>query len=194
MELVRPIDPLLLAEYAKPIFYPITMVYIDAPDRELFLHDGIGSLVYGGNTWVGLGKIGSIDIPFETEGAVPEEAVLGIVGPVEELLSEAEDARIRGRQVDIYTDCTTEPGGVVLVAEPWRAFTGSMGDSSFSMDAGRRSAKFSVRIKSGQPARSGAQIAHSDEEHQAKYPGDTMFRRVTNAAKWARNPSQWPAS
>lgn len=194
MDLVRDIDPLLLAEYQKPIFYPVALVYLDAPDNKLFLHSGVGSLSFDGETWLGLGQIGSIDIPIETAGAVPEEAVLSIVGPVENLLAEADDARIRGRQVDIYAGCTTTPGGSILIGEPLRVFTGSMGKSDFKLDASRKGARFSVRIKSGQPARSGAQIAHSDEDQQSKFPGDTMFRRVSNAAKWAASPPQWPAS
>jgi hypothetical protein len=194
MELVRDIDPALLAEYQKPIFYPVAMVYLDAPDGDLFLHSGVGELSYDGETWLGLGGIGAISIPAEDSGAVPEEAVLTIVGPADDLLSLAADQSTRGRQVDIYSGCTTAPGGAILIGAPLRVFTGSMGKGDFNLGASRRSATFSVMVKSGQPARSGAQIAHSDEEHQSKYPGDTMFRRSSNAAKWANSPPQWPAA
>lgn len=194
MDLVRDIDPLLLAEYQKPIFYPVAMVYLDAPDGELFLHSGAGDLSYDGETWLGLGGIGGIDIPAEESGAVPEEAVLTIAGLVDDLLVLADDQDTRGRQVDIYSGCTTTAGGVTLVGAPLRVFTGSMGKSDFVLDASRRSATFSVMVKSGQPARSGSQIAHSDEEHQSRHVGDTIFRRVSNASKWANSPPQWPAA
>lgn len=194
MDLVRYIDPLLLAEYQKPIFYPVALVYLDAPDGELFLHSGVGSLPYDGKTWLGLGGIGGIDIPPESSGAVPDAAVLTIAGPVDELLVLANDQETRGRQVDIYSGCTTTAGGTTIIGAPLRVFTGSMGRSDFSLDISRSFATFSVKVKSGQPARSGAQIAHSDEEHQSKNPGDTMFRRTSNAAKWAKTPQQWPAS
>ncbi|MEH6522567.1 hypothetical protein [Sulfitobacter sp.] len=193
-DLERDIDPLLLAEYQKPIFYPIAMVYLDVPDGELFLHSGVGELSLDGQTWLGLGKIGSITIPIEAGGAVPEEAVLGVAGPADELLALADDQNTRGRQVDIYSGCTTTPGGAILIGAPLRVFTGSMGKSDFNLGEGRKLSTFSVKVKSGQPARSGAQIVHSDEEHQAKHPGDTMFRRVSNAAKWAKSPPQWPAA
>ena len=192
MELKRNIDPVLLAEYGKPMFHPVSLVYMDHPDGPVHLHSGVGDLTHDGAVWLGVGKLGSIEIPFEASGAVPEQATLGIVGFVADLIGEAGDQALRGRQVDIYAGARTAAGGVVLVGVPDRVFTGSMGKSDFGLDTTRQVARLSVRIKSGQPARSGAQIAHSDEDQQAQYPGDTLFVRTNNAEQWARRPQTWP--
>jgi hypothetical protein len=193
MDLERDIDPVLLAAYADPVIYPIGLIYIDWPTGPVRAHSGKGMLTFEGEEFAGVGELGGMNIPNEAAGIVPQQATLAISAVTGELLTYASEAAARGRLVTIWSGLTTTAGGVDLIGVPHKPFTGSIEKSDFQLSEDRRISTLTLLVKAGQPARSGAQVVHSDEDQQAAHPGDTLFRRVAHAAKWNTNPPQWPA-
>lgn len=193
MDIIRDIDATLFEALKERVIYPIVFVHIDWPSGPVRAHTGKGMVEFAGELWAGVGNLGRISIPDESDGIVPQGATLELAAEIGGLLDHVDEADARGRQVDMYLGVTNSPGGKSLRGVPERFFTGSVGKSDFDLSADRRTAVLTVQVKSGQPARSAAQIAHSDEDQQRSHPGDTLFRRISHAEKWRTNPPQWPA-
>lgn len=192
MDLKRDIDVALLAALSAEEIYPVALVFIDWPTGPVRAHTNPGMITFGSEEYAGVGELGSIRIPDEATSIVPESAVIVIASETTGLLTYADEEQARGREVGIWLGLTTEPGGTTLIGAPERVFTGSVVGSSFELSQNRRVATLSIDVKAGQPARSGAQVVHSNEDQQALFPGDTFFERVAHAEKWNTNPDSWP--
>lgn len=196
MDLTRGADPALISALSENPFYPIAIVRIDWPDENgnaVRVHSGTGTLSWKGNTWLGLGDLGSISAPEETETLVPEELRLTLRGTLTELLALSSEDDHRGDDVFMWVGCTTTPGGTTLKGDPELGFYGTIDETPFQESEDGTLAELTVIARSGPPARADAEVVHSDEDQQSKYPGDTLFRRVAHAEKFNSNPPQWPA-
>jgi len=197
MDFKRSVDPTLLAEFAKDAIYPVTFVFIDWPSDPVRAHSGAGTLAWDGHNWAGVGEIGRIDVPQEVAGMPPTEASFVVLMPIDEALNAAITDGLRGREVQVWVGATTEPGGTTLAGTPMSVFSGFVvgndNPDAFTMSEDGMTAIFQVRAQAGQPARAAASIVHSYEDQEALFPGDTFFRRVSEAGKWRTTPPQWPA-
>ena len=192
MDLRREIDPALLAALIGDMIYPIALTYLDWPGQAIRLHTNVGELEWNGQTWRGWGELGKLIIPDEGSGLIPEEAELHTLGPIAEVLSDLDEAQDAvGRSVQIWVGSTTEPGNLVLDGEPIEAFSGVIADNDAEISEDGSVAKIIERIRSGPSARARAEVTHSDEDQQARFAGDTLFRRVAHAEKLRANPPQW---
>ncbi|WP_299145976.1 hypothetical protein [uncultured Tateyamaria sp.] len=193
MELSRAIDAALAVTLASGFIKPVVFVHIDWPDNPVWVHSNTGEIEWNGQIWAGVGDLGSLTIPEEGEGIVPSEARLTIMGDAETALDESARQDVRGRVVSIWVGSTETPGGTDLVGEPLDAFSGTVDVPDYEDLERGLTAAFAIDVATGPGARSGAQIVHSDEDQQARFPGDTLFRRVSHAEKWRTNPPQFPA-
>jgi len=193
MELKRAVDTTLKTALADGFINPIVFVYIDWPDNPVRVHSNVGVITWAGQTWAGAGELGNLTIPEEGEGIVPQGARLTIIGDTATALDEGARQDVRNKVVQIWVGVTTTPGGRDLIGEPMNAFAGVVDASTYEdLDRGV-SAMFGVDVSTGVPARNAAQIVHSDEDQQARFFSDTLFRRVSHAAKWRTRPPTWPA-
>jgi hypothetical protein len=175
------------------VFNPVILVYVDWPGAPVRVHNGVGNITFNSQTWVGLGKYGSISIPGEESSLVNSSATLTVSGTLATLLGEL-NTNPRNRDVDIYFGTVSEPSGNTIVGTPTLIFSGYVDSVDFDLnrsDTGLESA-VSVGVSSGPSARSGATINHTAEDQAFKFPGDTAGRQVINAIKKAFNPDVWP--
>jgi hypothetical protein len=192
MILTRGAGSTLLAELAKPAFYPVTLVYLDWPSGEVWFHTNRGSITWDSNTWTGVGDFATISVPPETAGLVPSTATLRIVGTIDDILDASEEA-VKNRAGAIYFGCVTSRAGATLVGDPVEVWSGYMDGTVVEVgeDGGRQIYALELTLGSGPGARVGASITHSQEDQAARYPGDTAGRHTQFAVANARKLT-WP--
>lgn len=78
-----------------------TLVYIDHPEGPFYLWDGLGKLEYDGQTWLGMGRLGSIAIaPFTTEAQIHDLTLT--LSHVDQQYLDAVNVSMKGRDITIW--------------------------------------------------------------------------------------------
>lgn len=198
VSLTRGVPAPMLAAMAGT-FYPVAFVYLDWPGATLRAHTGVGAITWGGQSWAGVGPMGSISIPAESGGSmVATEAALSLVADPMELDSYADDV-IRNLAGEIYLGVVSarpgQPGGTTLVSDPVTIFSGLMDALVIEVeptDTGVNH-RATVTLITGPGARSDAAVYHSDQDQGRKYPGDTAGRHLVLAYAKAQKLT-WPES
>lgn len=163
--------------------YPILFVYLDWPDAAVYAHSGVGSITWGGQTWLGVGTLGNITIPEEGSEIAVSEAVLALAGVPADLDGMVDD-NIRNRTAEVYLGAVrARPGsndGNSLIGTPVQLFSGLMDGINMADSATEDGVDHSVNIPiiTGVEARSSASIEHSNEDQRRFYPSDTAGRLV----------------
>lgn len=195
MDLIRNTPAALLTALSGPFFFPVVLVDLDWPDGRVRAHSGEGDLTFGGATFVGAGKFGSVTLPGEGMDGVPEEFSLSFTCDLEELAAYA-DTVIRGRQGVIYLGATTSQGGNDLIgAVDIMSGTcdGLVLRSEVVDEDGQTITLYTLEVtfSTGPSYRTMAAIAHSHEDQQRAYPGDTAGRHLILAQAEAQK-TLWP--
>lgn len=198
MELKRGV-PTEMLDALRQTSYPIVFCFLDWPIVPLRVHTGVGDIIWGGQTWKGVGNLASLSVPAEQYGMAVTEAELGLAGVPVDLDGFADD-QIRNRLAQIYVGALTDrPGGYdgnqtdTLVSDPVLVMSGTMDALSLiasAFDGGvRHEAKLTV--STGQEARQRVTIYHSNEDQRSKHPTDTAGRFLIMAFAKAQK-TLWP--
>lgn len=179
--LTRGCDPALLAEVAKPVFYPIILVWLDWPVTPIYVHTNVGVVTWGGEDWTGVGAFGDLALPDESFGMVAQSAELRLVGLPDELDAYLE-APIRNRAARVWFGAVTARAGNVLVAEPVEVFSGYMDAmrDTVQVDGDTLMRGVTLSVAPGPSQRARAEVYHTYEDQIAAYPGDTAGRFSIN--------------
>ncbi len=198
MALNRGADASFMAEIAGPVWYPVTLVYLDWPGAPVRVHSSVGSISWSGETWSGVGSFGEVVVPREVSGVVPSEAGLRLYGVPDDIYDMLGD-QIRNQVGAIYVGALTERSSNTMVGEPSEVFSGYMDamrmeETVEASDGERRILRFvEITLGSGPPARTGGRIFHSAEDQDAAFAGDTAGRHVIYNEANLRNLT-WPES
>lgn len=194
MALMRHIPAGMQAWLDNAAFYPVIMVHLDWPDEPVFAHSGVGTIVFDGHDWLGVGQFGGIQLPEEGTGLAVSAASFRLLGLPDSILERMEDP-IRNRDAQVLFGCVTEAAGNVLVADPVEVFAGYMDAMKYSATAQDGKIQHGVELlaATGPSARAAVSVFHSLEDQQALYPDDTLFRN------WINNEAEsygltWPQS
>lgn len=198
MELKRGLTPETLAAISGAYFYHIWLVFIDWPSGPVRAHSGVGQINFGGNVWYGVGDFGKITLPEETLGIASFPAELEIVGLPEDVVSYL-DEDVRNRTVRIYGAVVSERSSNLIVGEPFEVWSGyadaMMFSASYVDDDGGEGLDYGIRLEArgGPTVRTAAEIYHTAEDQEGKYPGDTAGRLTINAEAEGSKLT-WPES
>lgn len=150
---------------------------IDHPSGPFYLWSGIGSLVYGGNTYAGVGKLGRVQATGETSEVKTVDTSYQLLGASIDATAATIIAQpIRGRLAQFWFALFDEAwqviGNPVLIDQTHldHAVVSTGEDLTQSLALNGTSAIFDFR----RPAR----IAVTNEQQQIDYPGDTGFDRI----------------
>lgn len=194
----RGIDPTLLAEFQKDLFFPIVLAKVDWPGGVVRIHSGLGDLTFNSEVYSGSGELGSLTVGEESLGYVPQEATISLISSIESILAD-QTADAEGRRVDIWIGATTKPGGTTLVGTPYLSFVGGVssddavvpnqsGLEDFDLDNPHA---LMVGVKAGTHGRVKGSISHTDEDQKTAFPGDTLFERTARASAYRAAPPKW---
>ena len=196
MDLIRNTPADLLAAISGPYFHPVVLAYLDWPGAPLRAHSNAGDITWSGQTWLGVGQFGRIDIPEEAFGGVPTEFTMSIVTDFPDLEAYT-DTVIKGAEASVYLGAVTERGGNQLIGavEIVSGIADAMGMTPELVELSDGSVVtmygLSVTMTTGPSYRSMAAISHSHEDQQRHYPGDTAGRHLILAAAEAQK-TLWP--
>lgn len=197
--LTRGLPSAMITAMAGP-FYPLVFVYLDWPGGAVRVHSGVGSITWGGFTWLGVGDFGSLAVPDEAGSMVATEATLALVAPAAQLDGYLDDA-IRNRTGEVYLGFVagrpgTSGGTTLLWVTPITIFSGAMDGLSVSIEpqgVKGYATQASLTLRTGPGARSGATIYHTEADQRSRYPSDTAGRMVVLAQANAKTLT-WPAT
>lgn len=169
----------LMAELAKPTFFPIYLVFIDWPSDPVYAHTNTGDVSWNSQTWTGVGRFGQLALPTENQGMAARHATFGLVGLTSALNAKMEDAD-RDMQCSIYFGCVTARAGNTLVGDPVEIFSGLADDFKGSIAKAETGTTHgaSLMARSGPSQRAFGVLKHTNEQHQVDNPGDTLFRHA----------------
>lgn len=198
MELRRGLPPAMLAAMAG-VTYPVIFVHLDWPDVPVFAHSAKGVIEWGGQSWSGVGHLGSITLPDEgSDSMATSEAAVTLQASPDDLDAFMDDA-IRNREATFYVGTLTDRPGTVgarLVSNPVAVFHGTMDAATLSFEPVNETevrSSITVGLATGPGARSSASVFHSDQDQADRHPGDTAGR-LTALASLRRESITWPES
>lgn len=179
--------PFITAETAAALAGSVvrmaTLVEMQFASRTMRVWNGAGRVRIAGETWDGLGALGSIDGLKQTRSAVSDRVTLKLSGISQEILASARAnvADVEGRPCFIWGqlfDAGWQPVGGRLPL-----FWGSMQriwiERTESRDTSGGTRIASLEVENAFAARSRpANGRWTDADQQARYPGDTFFRYV----------------
>lgn len=196
MDLIRNTPAALLAAISGPYFHPVVLAFLDWPGAPLRAHSNAGNISWSGQTWLGVGNFGRIDLPEEAFGGVPTEFSMTLVTDFPDL-EPYTDTAIKGADAQVFLGAVTERGGSNLIGavEIVAGVADAMGMSPelIERDDGSVVTMYGINVTmtTGPSYRSMAAIAHSHEDQQRGYPGDTAGRHLILAQAEAQK-TQWP--
>lgn len=180
---------------SQRMFYPCALVFLDWPGDPVYAHTGVGTISWAGETWQGVGSLGSISVPEEAQGLLANRAVLrlktSLVGAADAL-----EAPIRNHPGQIFAAATLTRGGTGLIGSPVETFSGFLDSGRVTYDRkdnGELITELIVELTSGPRARARASINHSDEDQRFYFPGDTAGRFL-NRNRANTMKLRWPSN
>lgn len=155
------------------------LVQIDLESGTMYLCSAARNIVYGGNEYLGVGHIATID-PITEKTAVEATSLrLGLSGVPLSMRSLALQEDLRGRECRIYMgffDDNEQPVGVIV-----KEFSGQMSAPAITTSGpdenGERTAEISIAVETAFTtwARGGRARRHTHEDQQFHYPGDRGY-------------------
>lgn len=166
-----------LAQVNASHLHEVTLVKLGF-DTPVYVHSGVGTIVYDSNSYLGVGGFGGVSDARESDVLGPHPITLTLSGIDTNLVAEALTTGNFMDTVTIYVGYRQDDG--TLVDDPWIAWRGHY--ESASLETGERS---SVSItcqhdlavlgeKSGD--------RYNDEDQQSKYSGDLGLEYITEMA------------
>lgn len=163
----RDISATNLAEINAAHLYEVVLVKFEF-DTPVYVHSGVGSISYGGNTYLGVGSFGSLTAPREQEQVTPASINLVLDGITSAHITEALDSGNLYDPVTVYVGYRQDDG--TLVDDPWVLWKGWYEYASISLGAESAvniTCQHDLSILSEK-----AGDRYSDEDQQSKFTGD----------------------
>lgn len=111
---------------SEPVARPIGFVELQVDTGTLRLHDSIGTLTWGGQTWTGIGALGSIGEVEETDQPSPYRVQLTMNALEPTILSALQDEELFERVAIFYRGFFDAQGYLAGTPdERWRGYTDS---------------------------------------------------------------------
>lgn len=171
----------LPAEYETALgsgfWRPVVFVSIELPVSTIRVHSYVGDIVWGSQTWTGVGTFGGIDVIEEGEQVSPYALTMTMTGIDTTLAPEAIAGELDQAPVTIYFGMLDE--GAALLADPIEWWSG-IADAT-DIVASRENGAISITCESNLANFTRINGAlFSAEDLRAEYPGDTFFTYLPN--------------
>lgn len=185
----RPMTSAMLAAIAASDLYPVIFAELTFRTGPVYLFSGFGSFSWNGQTWIGIGDLGSISQIEEGSDVIARGLSLQLSGFDATLLQDALGEVQLGLPVIIYLGFFSAG---TLVASPIVAWSGRMDQPTFEVDGSAASITIACESRLIDMNVS-VNKRYSDDQQQIDAPGDTAFSFVmgiTNATiYWGATPN-----
>lgn len=147
-------------------------------DTPVYVHSGVGSITYDGNTYTGVGDFGNVSSMRESEALTPSSITLTLSGVNSTFITEALDAGDYGDAVTIYAGFRQDDG--TLVADPDELWSGTFEYATISIDAESVVTVVCQHDLADIREKQGGRYSHEDQTD--KYASDLGLQFASSAA------------
>lgn len=168
--------------YAGASVREIVFVYLDFTSGILRLHNSVGNYAWGGNTWSGVGQLGSVSILEEGVEVRPMRIKLTLSGLDSGIVGTAMDEEYHGRDVKIYRGTCDSDN--VLASDPDIIWSGFMDYMTVSLSQGTGVVELVcenilARYDTARVQRMG------DADQQKRFAGDLFFEYLPQLSEYS---------
>jgi hypothetical protein len=173
----RDIDPTLLAALASPECWPIDLVQLTFNSSTRYIWTGSGPLVWNGNTFLGIGSLGSLgDITEGVEVRADGTSVeLSGIDPVY-LASALTDIRL-GAPAYRWMGAV-QAGTQTLIGTPYLLFAGQVDKPTINAGPDEITISLALETRMIRHAIPSNRRFTANDQHANGYPDDTGFNSV----------------
>ena len=175
----RPLTAAMATQMTGSPVVPVLLVKMEFSSGDLNVWSGYGDIAFGGDTYTGVGDLGSVSPITETQEVAATGASFGMSGIPASMIATAlaEDYQERPARMWLGAlDLTIDPPP--LVADPYQIFAGRMDVMTIAEDAETATISVSVenRLIDLEVAK---QRRYTAEDQKNEFPGDTGLDQVT---------------
>jgi len=158
-------------EADKPAIIAVVMADLDFVSGMVRVHDGSGTLISGGNTYLGAGQFAGVDIIDENIDIVARGLKLTLSGVDSSLVSVTMTEVYQNRDVTLYLGFVDSSTGA-LIDTPEIIWEGRMNQMMMKINNGTAVIELTCEHRLRREPR----IArYTDEDQQVAFPGDQFF-------------------
>jgi hypothetical protein len=171
----RDITPTTLAAATAPTFHPVLLLKIEFDGGDVNIHSDLGDITFGGDTYTGVGVLGSVSAAQEVSDLSHSQINLSLSGLPLDLVSILFNEQYQGRTATLfvgYMDLTTG----LLVDTPTILYKGLVDTADFQQD---KTFTITISVGSRFAAWDNPQIRrYNNSDQQSRYPGDTGLQYI----------------
>jgi hypothetical protein len=174
-------------EAAKRAVIMAVLAKLEFVTGTLYVHDGSGTLSWGGNDYIGVGTFGGVDTVTDDLSNIARPVKLSLSGVDAGLVSETMQEVYQGRPVSLYIAFIDAETNLILAA-PQVVWEGRMDSMRLSVSQGSAA----IELNCEHRLRREPRIArYTDEDQRLDYPDDKFFSLLTTIKGY---PGRWGAS
>ena len=154
---------------------PVALLKLDLDD-PVYAHSGVGVIEYDGNDYIGVGLLGSVTAPSETDELGPQPVTFGMSQIDANLMQYAMSAANYGDEATLYRGYRQDDG--TLVSDPYIVWAGTVESTGAKVGPGGQ-----IGITCNHDLAALDQInggRYTDEDQQDKYSGDKFFSHIAD--------------
>lgn len=157
---------------------PVFLVKAEFDSGDLCIWNGLGNLIYNGDTYTGAGKLLSFSEVTETAGVEANGISVSLSGELSSLISVALAENYQNRPLSLYVGALNLTTGA-LVADPYKLFSGRMDVMEISNNA--QITTIGVNVESNLSIlKTPKNRKFTPEDQKIDYPSDTFFDTVAS--------------
>lgn len=160
---------------------PVYLAQLQITSGNLYLWTGIGNLSWNGQTWAGLGQLGSVSGITSVNDVSAQSITLMLTGIPSDLVNEAMNEIKQYYEVQIWFAFLDDTG--TLVSTPVRVFDGHMDVPTITVGGDTSS----IQITCENPLialNTASNRIYTTDDQAIDYPGDLGFSFVPSIQEW----------
>lgn len=158
-------------EAAKASIVVVVLADIDFASGVIRVHDGAGSLSFGGNTYSGIGRFGGVDIIDESVDIVARGIKLTLSGVDSVFITPAMTEVYQNRPVTLYLGFINQATGA-FIDTPETIWEGRMNQMTFNIDKGSAVIELTCEHRLRREPRV---ARYTNQDQQVVHSGDRFF-------------------
>lgn len=181
------LPPALVEAVSQRVVEPINMLMIDWPSGPVYMHSGIGEILYDSQVWVGVGNLGALSAVRNDSNLGAATMTATLSGIDNDTITALVSEDVVNRVVDRYLGFIGEDGRLI---DAVKVFSGRIRVPGFG-DRHGDEPTITLEVVSklvdwskSRPDR------YTDESHRRNYPNDMFYQYV---AQMAERSLHWPS-
>ena len=183
--MTRTITAGMITEITASSLRPITFLKFAFDSGDLNLWDGVGDLVFGGDTYTGAGNLLGISKIAETESIIANSVTFTLSGLPSSIISTALSEDYQGRTVSMWRGAFDSSRAII--ADPILIFSGNMDVMSISESGNTAAVSVTAESQLRALTRPSPRV-WTAEDQKVTYPADLGFDELPQIQD---NPLVW---